>query len=179
MSRPPGEPEVELLELYVRPVSGPLVEVYARIEQERERARTEAEARARAELEEQAENFKRTTELRRDWQPKTQPVMHRMRGDGFPLCAEHAKSLIEFGFCIEADLRPVWDDEKILQVAQTTGQNVDDLHALHGQFFCQDCGMCGRMPVVGVRCHNDRCKKPLPPQWPAMYCSNNCAIDDA
>lgn len=40
------------------------------------------------------------------------------------------------------------------------------------------CGMCAAVISHGNVCYNDDCKTPLHPQWPAVYCSNECALSD-
>jgi hypothetical protein len=40
------------------------------------------------------------------------------------------------------------------------------------------CLMCGVQEVRGRVCENDRCARPLHPQWPAVYCCNLCALED-
>lgn len=39
------------------------------------------------------------------------------------------------------------------------------------------CGMCDQLPAPGRVCAY--CSTPLHPLWPAVYCSNECAFDDA
>jgi len=46
-------------------------------------------------------------------------------------------------------------------------------------FWGHRCLMCGVDAVPGRHCENDRCKRALHPQWPAVYCSNDCALEDA
>lgn len=41
-----------------------------------------------------------------------------------------------------------------------------------------ECQMCKTHVAHGNVCYNDACQLPLHPQWPAVYCSNWCAIDD-
>lgn len=38
------------------------------------------------------------------------------------------------------------------------------------------CILCATYPVVGRSC--EFCAKPLHPNWPAVYCSNACALAD-
>jgi len=40
------------------------------------------------------------------------------------------------------------------------------------------CVMCKTVIAHGNICYNDECKTPLHPQWPAVYCSNRCAMED-
>jgi len=39
------------------------------------------------------------------------------------------------------------------------------------------CAMCSTPSAPGRSC--ERCDTPLHERWPAVYCSNECAIDDA
>jgi hypothetical protein len=39
------------------------------------------------------------------------------------------------------------------------------------------CGMCNQLPSPGRTC--ERCTTPLHALWPACYCSNECAYEDA
>jgi len=41
-----------------------------------------------------------------------------------------------------------------------------------------NCRMCEMHIALGNKCRNDRCALPLHPQWPAVYCCNDCALDD-
>lgn len=45
-------------------------------------------------------------------------------------------------------------------------------------FWGHRCLMCGVDPVPGRHCENEECRRPLHPQWPAVYCSNDCALGD-
>jgi hypothetical protein len=47
--------------------------------------------------------------------------------------------------------------------------------AFHGH----RCLMCGVDAVLDQTCENNRCRLPLHPQWPAVYCCNDCALEDA
>ena len=40
----------------------------------------------------------------------------------------------------------------------------------------ESCIMCTTPAAYGRECEN--CQKPLHPHWPAVYCSNECAIAD-
>lgn len=46
-------------------------------------------------------------------------------------------------------------------------------------FWGYRCSMCGVDPSPGRLCENERCRRPLHVQWPAVYCCNDCALDDA
>lgn len=51
---------------------------------------------------------------------------------------------------------------------------VSEVVAFHGH----RCLMCGVDAAPDRRCENDRCRRPLHPQWPAVYCCNDCALED-
>lgn len=40
-----------------------------------------------------------------------------------------------------------------------------------------ECQMCKATVAHGNVCYNDDCARPLHPQWPAVYCSNECALE--
>lgn len=40
------------------------------------------------------------------------------------------------------------------------------------------CLMCGVRPSPNRHCENDSCARELHPQWPAVYCCNDCALED-
>ena len=46
------------------------------------------------------------------------------------------------------------------------------------KFFHVRCQMCSTEPSLGRACANDACRRALHPRWPAVYCSNACALDD-
>ena len=45
-------------------------------------------------------------------------------------------------------------------------------------FWNHRCLMCGVDAVPERLCENDRCRRPLHPHWPAVYCKNMCALED-
>lgn len=45
-------------------------------------------------------------------------------------------------------------------------------------FWNHRCLMCGVDEVPGRLCENVDCRRPLHPQWPAVYCKNLCALED-
>ena len=85
----------------------------------------------------------------------TRPIYERHPQEGMVLCAKHVE---EIKYCFDPTVREVGENESLLRRA---------------------CAMCGVASVVGNVCCNDDCKTPLPSQWPAVYCSNRCALDDA
>lgn len=41
------------------------------------------------------------------------------------------------------------------------------------------CALCRTVVAHGNTCYLERCAAPLHPQWPAVYCSDACALEDA
>ena len=54
----------------------------------------------------------------------------------------------------------------------------ETLSEAEAKFWGQRCLMCGIDPVPGRSCENERCRRPLAPRWPAVYCCNACALED-
>lgn len=54
----------------------------------------------------------------------------------------------------------------------------EEITAEQAAFWGYRCLMCGVEPSPGRRCENEDCRQPLHPQWPAIYCSNRCALED-
>lgn len=52
----------------------------------------------------------------------------------------------------------------------------EKLPAAEVTFWGHRCTMCGVDPVPGRSCAN--CGKSLHPQWPAVYCCTECALED-
>lgn len=46
-------------------------------------------------------------------------------------------------------------------------------------FWGHRCLMCGVDAAPGRVCENVDCRRTLHPQWPAVYCCNDCALEDA
>jgi len=46
-------------------------------------------------------------------------------------------------------------------------------------FWNHRCLMCEVEPAPGRLCENEDCRRPLHPEWPAVYCCNDCALEDA
>lgn len=55
---------------------------------------------------------------------------------------------------------------------------MEELAADQAAFLGQRCAMCEVEPAPGRLCENEDCRRPLHPQWPAVYCCNNCALED-
>jgi hypothetical protein len=56
---------------------------------------------------------------------------------------------------------------------------LEEIDAARATFWNHRCLMCGVDPVPDRVCQNDRCGRALHPQWPAVYCKNLCATEDA
>lgn len=62
--------------------------------------------------------------------------------------------------------------------AEGDGHELDDDELQAIRFHGLDrCGMCEQLPSPGRTCQ--RCETPLHELWPACYCSNECAYEDA
>jgi len=76
--------------------------------------------------------------------------------DGMIICPEHLRQ-------IALDVEPTYDELPVDQVA----------------FWRHRCLMCDVESVSDRVCSNADCGKSLHPQWPAVYCSNDCARWDS
>ena len=56
---------------------------------------------------------------------------------------------------------------------------VQELAADTVEFWGERCLMCGVDPSPGRLCESADCRRPLHAQWPAIYCCNDRAPDDA
>ena len=54
----------------------------------------------------------------------------------------------------------------------------EELDESTATFWGDRCDMCGVDASPGRVCESASCRKPLHPQWPAVYCCNDCALDD-
>lgn len=54
----------------------------------------------------------------------------------------------------------------------------EEIPAAQISFWAHRCTMCGFDAVPDRECENQSCRRPLHPQWPAVYCSNLCASED-
>ncbi len=96
--------------------------------------------------------------------------------DGVPLCARHAFELKDY--LPDEELRAVFTEDQIESLVVEFGMRREDVWALHGPRLGEKCAMCGTHYAEGNVCYNDDCKKPLHPEWPAVYCTDNCAMAD-
>lgn len=97
------------------------------------------------------------------------------RIDGMPVCAVHAHELRQF-LAPTRKLRRVLSVDDIYNLVVEFGLDYDDLRALHGPRLGEQCALCPTMHVEGNLCGS--CDQPLHPKWPAVYCSNECALND-
>lgn len=108
-------------------------------------------------------------------------ALYRLVDGRMPICARHLTELGRFRPGIEA--RVVLTVDQIDALVAEFGLRRDDLMSLHGAqdpiLGPETCRMCETTHVEGNACYHDDCRKPLHPQWPAVYCSNACAQDDA
>ena len=79
------------------------------------------------------------------------------RHEGLVICRDHLRQVV-------ADTDPPFSLDEI----------ADD----QATFLGQRCLMCGVDAVPDRLCENVDCRRPLHPQWPAVYCCNDCALED-
>jgi len=114
------------------------------------------------------------------------PVYRMVKG-GMVLCARHARELA--AYMPHEQLRTLLTDDQIDSLVAEFGLLRDDIVALYGHADWTHRGCCDRCALCGVHpnthkdgspalCHSDDCQKPLHPQWPAVYCSDECADRD-
>lgn len=107
-------------------------------------------------------------------------AMYRLVENRMSVCARHLGELADF--LPKAEARAVLTLDQIDSLVVEFGLRRDDLMALHGPwdpvFGVEKCQMCETTYVTRNVCHDDDCKRPLHPQWPAVYCSNVCAEHD-
>jgi hypothetical protein len=106
--------------------------------------------------------------------------MYRLVYNQMSVCARHLSELAEYLPGLEA--RAVLTTDQIDSLVVEFGLRRADLVAMHGAwdpiFGVEKCRMCETLHVEGNVCHDDRCKKRLHPQWPAVYCTCACALND-
>lgn len=107
-------------------------------------------------------------------------AMYRLVDGGMPICAQHLAELGAYSPGTEA--RAVLTNDQIDALVVEFGLRRHDLVSLHGP---QDpllgeerCRMCDSPSVDGNACASAGCEVSLHPQWPAVYCSNACALGD-
>ncbi len=108
------------------------------------------------------------------------PAMYRLVGSQMSVCARH---LAELGqYLPNAEARAVLTLDQIEALVVEFGLRRADLVAAHGPwdpiFGEERCQMCETLGSLGNVCHDDSCARPLHPRWPAVYCSDDCAMRD-
>ena len=68
--------------------------------------------------------------------------------------------------------------DHLRQIAPDEEPPIQELPADFVAFWGDRCLMCGVDPSPGRLCESADCRRPLHPQWPAVYCCNDCALDD-
>lgn len=68
--------------------------------------------------------------------------------------------------------------DHLRQIAVDADPTFDELSAAQVSFWGYRCLMCGVEPVPDRLCAHEDCPRPLHPQWPAVYCCNDCALED-
>ena len=68
--------------------------------------------------------------------------------------------------------------DHLQQIAPDDDPPLLALSADLASFWGDRCLMCGTSAAPDRLCENESCRRPLHPQWPAVYCCNNCALED-
>lgn len=69
--------------------------------------------------------------------------------------------------------------DHLRQIAQGAIFAHEELPAAQVTYWGHRCIMCGVESAPDRLCAHDTCRRPLHPQWPAVYCCNLCALEDA
>lgn len=97
-----------------------------------------------------------------------------------PLCDTHKQEAHQY-FSAEhpnGQFRRIMTRPEIEALSESSGLRFEDLMQLHGErYFGETCVMCGQVKNNDFCCWN--CNRLLPPEWPAVYCCNSCALGDA
>lgn len=88
---------------------------------------------------------------------------------GVVICLDHLSLLRDLAQR-EAHLYDDQERPAFLHIEIPWSPERDDYH---------QCLMCGVKASAHRRCENDSCARELHPQWPAVYCCNECAWEDA
>ena len=88
---------------------------------------------------------------------------------GVIACLDHLTQLRDL---VQRQSLPHDDQERPAFLHVEIPWEIVELHA-------HRCLMCGVKAVPNRRCENDSCTRELHPQWPAVYCCNECAWEDA
>ena len=68
--------------------------------------------------------------------------------------------------------------DHLRQIAEGVLVAHEEIPTAQVSFWGHRCTMCGFDAVHGRECENQSCRRPLHPQWPAVYCCNLCALED-
>lgn len=68
--------------------------------------------------------------------------------------------------------------DHLLQISADRLPAHEEIPAAQVSFWGDRCIMCGIDPAPDRLCENVDCRRPLHPQWPAVYCCNDCALED-
>jgi hypothetical protein len=96
-------------------------------------------------------------------------ITHPSRLAGVITCLDHLTQLRDL---IQRQSLSQDDQERPAFLYVEMPREIVELHA-------HRCLMCGVMASPNRRCENDSCARKLHPQWPAVYCCNECAWEDA
>lgn len=99
-----------------------------------------------------------------------QPERLFVTRDGMFLCPTHFVS----AFLV---MHPPYQSLPRDELGDGRELDADEMQAFHHCGLNVTCGMCGQIPSPGRTCH--RCDTPLHEEWPAVYCSNECALADS
>ena len=69
--------------------------------------------------------------------------------------------------------------EHLRQIFLLADPPCEDIPAALVTFWGHKCLMCDATAAPGRLCESADCRRPLHPQWPAVYCCNACALEDA
>ena len=95
--------------------------------------------------------------------------------DGASLCARHAQELRDY--LPGEEFRRVLTDDEIEVCVMELGFRREDIMQLHGMRYFDECVMCNVPENLAAKCGN--CGRAMHPQWPSVYCTTDCALEDA
>jgi len=95
-------------------------------------------------------------------------VTHPSQLAGVITCLEHFAQLRDL---IQQQRLSHDDQERLAFLHVEIPWEIIELHT-------HQCLMCGVKASPNRRCENDSCTRELHPQWPAVYCCNECAWED-
>jgi len=68
--------------------------------------------------------------------------------------------------------------DHLQQIGLAASPPLEEIPAAQVSFWGYRCLMCGVEPVPDRLCVNEDCGRPLHERWPAVYCCNDCALED-